>query len=124
MDGITESSYSAHAYEQPGPGEVNDRRGSERRPCSFAVSWSYFNRDGARAGRVLNYNLSGGYLELDCPMTPGASVLIRVLAAGDPACAYPQGLPMHAVAEVKWCREGIIGSREGYSAGVRYCHPV
>jgi hypothetical protein len=102
---------------------IDERRQSERHACRYEANWSYFNTAEGLEGRILNFNLTGSYLQVDRPILPGATVLIRVLARRD-AAEYPFGLPMHAVAEVKWCREVENGEKEAYAAGVRYCYPV
>jgi hypothetical protein len=102
---------------------IDERRRSERHACRYVANWSYFNKAGGLEGRILNFSQTGSYLQVDRPILPGANVLIRVLATRD-AAEYPFGLPMHAVAEVKWCREVENGGKEIYAAGVRYCYPV
>lgn len=104
--------------------ETNERPGSERHACHYLASWSYFNKDARLDGRILNFNLTGSYLQVDRPIIQGATLMIWVLAAQDSSAEYPHGLPMHAVAEVKWCREVDTESQRGYVAGLRYCYPV
>jgi PilZ domain len=101
-----------------------ERRNSDRHPCDCEASWSYFNKEGAAAGRILNFSRSGSYLEIDQPMIPGATVLIRILTCSAPAAAHPDALPLNAVAEVKWCREIDRRATSRHGAGVRYHFPV
>jgi hypothetical protein len=99
-----------------------ERRSTGRSPCDCEASWSYFNKDGAATARILNFSPSGSYLETDHPLTPGATVLIRVLQC-EPRKGYPEGLPINAMAEVKWCRE-VDPHSARHGAGVRYHFPV
>ena len=101
-----------------------ERRTADRHPCDCQASWSYFNREGAATGRILNFSRSGSYLEIDQPMIPGATVLIRILACSAPAAAHPDALPLTAMAEVKWCREIERPTVSRHGAGVRYHFPV
>jgi len=102
-----------------------ERRDSDRHPCDCEARWSYFNKEGAAAGRILNFSRNGSYLEIDQPMIPGATVLIRVVqCASSPAAAYPEALPLNAVAEVKWCREIDPRATSRHGVGVRYHFPV
>ncbi len=105
-----------------------ERRNSDRHACDCEASWSYFNKEGAAAGRILNFSRSGSYLEIDQPMIPGATVLIRILKCSSPAAAHPDALPLNAVAEVTpvpldhspWPRAsaGSSGTRTCFSSGL------
>jgi hypothetical protein len=101
---------------------TTERRVSDRHPCNCEASWSYFNKEGASAGRILNFSRNGSYLEVEQEMIPGATVLIRVLECHAPPPGHPEALPLNAVAEVKWCRK--IDSRSTrHGAGLRYHFP-
>jgi hypothetical protein len=101
-----------------------ERRTSDRQPCDCEASWTYFNREGASTGRIRNFSRNGSCLEIDQPMIPGATVLIRVLQCSPAAAVHPDALPLNAVAEVKWCREIDHRTTPRHCAGVRYHFPV
>ena len=104
--------------------ELIERRDMERQGCKCEVNWSYFNRDSSVKGHVLNFSQGGSYLETARPVTPGATVLIRVLQCAGLKREHPKDLRFNAIGEVKWCRE-MKGSEEAsFGVGVRYHFPV
>ena len=100
-----------------------EKRKHKRTACNCEASWSYFNKEPAANGRILNFSPAGSYLEVERAMLPGATILIRVLQCHGPSPDYPEGLPANAMAEVKWCRE-IDPAAARHGVGVRYHFPV
>ena len=104
--------------------EVRERRNMERQWCKCEVNWSYFNKGGYLKGHVLNLSRGGSYLETARPITPGTTVLIRVLECTDFMREHSNGLRFNAIAEVKWCRELSSSENACYGVGVRYHFPA
>ncbi len=103
--------------------EPIERRGISRQGCKCEVNLSLFNSGSTLTGSILNFTPDGGYLEVDRPMSPGAPILVRIVACTElerSNCYCPRS---NAVAEVKWCRQ--IEGREGgaYAMGVKYYLP-
>jgi len=103
--------------------DTHDRRESTRQQCDYGACWSYFNKEGAAEGLILNVSQTGCYLQLDRPIIPGATVTMRVLVRRGLKCDQ-QGPHMNTVAEVKWCRKIRNGSKQFYGSGLRYHYPV
>lgn len=101
-----------------------ERRNMERRWCKCEADWSYFNRGNGVKGHVLNFSRGGSYLETARPITPGTTVLIRVLQCTEFMREHSQDLRFNAVAEVKWCRKMKQFEEPSYGVGVRYHFPV
>ena len=101
-----------------------EKRKFKRVACNCEASWSYFNKEPSSNCRILNFSPAGSYLEIDHPMMPGATVLIRVLQCHEAPKGYPEGLPVNAIAEVKWCREIDTPNALRHGAGVRYHFPA
>jgi len=103
--------------------ETTERRRISRQGCKCEVNLSQFNSGSTLTGSVLNFTPDGSCLEVNRPMSPGAPVLLRIVACMEiekSNCYCPRS---NAVAEVKWCRE--IEGREGgaYAMGVKYYLP-
>ena len=103
--------------------EMSEQRNMERQWCKCEVNWSYFNKEGYLKGHVLNFSRGGSYLETARPITPGTTVLIRVLQCTDFMREHSNGLRFNAIAEVKWCRELSSSEKTYYGVGVRYHFP-
>jgi hypothetical protein len=101
-----------------------ERRNMERQWCKCEVNCSYFNKTGYLKGHVLNFSRAGSYLETSRPITPGSTVLIRVLQCADFMREHSNDLRFNALAEVKWCRKMNGTEDAGYGVGVRYHFPV
>ena len=101
-----------------------ERRNMERQWCKCEANWSYFNRESLVKGHVLNFSQGGSYLETARPITPGATVQIRVLECTDFRREHPKDLRFNAIAEVKWCRPMKEIEEGWYGVGVRYHFPV
>ncbi|MGE5255554.1 MAG: PilZ domain-containing protein [Hyphomicrobiales bacterium] len=101
-----------------------ERRNMDRQWCKCEANWSYFNKESSLKGRILNFSPGGSYLETASPVTPGATVLIRVLQCAEFMREHPKDLRSNAIAEVKWCREMKDSEEASYGVGVRYHFPV
>jgi hypothetical protein len=101
-----------------------ERRNMDRQGCKCEVDWSYFNQGRSLKGNILNFSPGGSYLETARPVTPGATVLIRVLQCTGFVREHPKDLRFNAIAEVKWCREMKGVEETSYGIGVRYHFPV
>ena len=99
----------------------DERRKSQRYQCDCDAKWSYFNKEGELDAQISNVGDNGCYLQIDRPMTPGATITLRVVQHRGTECKFPH---INTVAEVKWCRLIDKGSRPFYAAGVRYHYPV
>ena len=104
--------------------EINERRHMERHWCKCEVNWSHFNKESHLKGHLLNFSQGGSYLETARPITPGATVLIRVLQCTNFMREQPRDLRFNAIAEVKWCRELSSTEETCYGVGVRYHFPA
>ncbi len=104
--------------------EIIERRDMERQWCKCEANWSYFNKGTSLQGHVLNFSQGGSYLETARPITPGTTVLIRVLQCTDFMREHPKDLRFNAIAEVKWCRKMEDAEEASYGVGVRYHFPV
>lgn len=104
-----------------------EKRCEDRQSCDAVIEWTYFNRGGCFSARLLNFSRGGGYFISSQPLTPGATVLIRVLdvnPAESGACDAGAAMRTTALGEVKWCREIIAEPVAQFGVGVRYHFPV
>jgi len=104
--------------------KINERRHMERQWCTCEVNWSHFNKESFVKGHLRNFSQGGSYLETARPITPGATVLIRVLQCADLMHEHPRDLRFNAIAEVKWCRKIKELEETSYGVGVRYHFPA
>lgn len=101
-----------------------DRRNIQRQGCSCEVTWCHFNKECRGDAHLLNFSAAGTYFETARPVTPGTTVLIRVLSCTTDASEYPKDLRFNAIGEVKWCRELSSNGETTYGIGVKYHFPV
>lgn len=104
-----------------------EKRCEHRQSCDADIEWTYFNRGDCFSARLLNFSKGGGYFISSQPLTPGATVLIRVRdfsPADSKVCDIGTTPRMTALGEVKWCREISGGAAARFGIGVRYHFPV
>ena len=103
--------------------KISERRNMKRQWCKCEVNWTYFNKAGDLSGHVLNFSRGGSYLQTTRPITPGSTVLIRVLQCTGFVREHSNDLRFNGLAEVKWCRKMNGTEDSGYCVGVRYHFP-
>ncbi len=104
-----------------------EKRCEDRRNCDAVIEWTYFNKGDCFSARLLNFSKGGGYFISSQPLTPGATVLIRVRdfnSADSVPCDTSTTLRTTALGEVKWCRELGGEPAARFGIGVRYHFPV
>lgn len=100
-------------------GYPSEKREDDRLGCDNPVNWAYFNREPAYAGTVRNCSRAGCYFESGHPVSPGATINLRMDAL-DLQGAPPGGKHMrwNVLAVVKWCQK----VEDRYGVGVKYLH--
>jgi len=97
-----------------------ERRSMKRQRCNCEANWAYFNKDGYLKGHILNCSQGGTYIETAKPITPGATVLVRVLQCEDFMADRHIDIRLNAIAQVKWCRDMKEKNRSRYAIGLKY----
>jgi hypothetical protein len=83
--------------------EKTERRTMDRQGCNCEVNWSYFNKQGYMKGQVRNCCQEGSYIETAKPISPGSTVLLRVLQCKDFMAEHPTDIRFNAVRhQIKW----------------------
>ncbi len=102
-----------------------DQRTSQRFRCMATLGFSYFNKDQAYEGQMMNYGTEGMCFKSKVALHPGVVVCIRLKNIPRPGACDTNGCGLRCLtlAEAIWCRELPDEAAPGYAIGVKYIYP-
>lgn len=101
---------------------ANEKREEDRLDCDCNINWAYFDKERFSTARVVNSSRVGCCLELNQPLVPGSTILIRITKCEDrQGTQHPPEIPKWtSMAEVKWCNKLYDNGNDRYGVGLRY----
>ncbi len=102
-----------------------EKRKDERQETEAPVLCRYFSTrkpNAAVDGKMLNYGLSGAYLESEVDFKEGASLLVRIRRCPSQSSdrRLSEGFRMVAIAEVRWSKPLGTDDAACYGIGLKY----
>jgi len=101
---------------------ADEKREEDRLDCDCNLNWAFFDKDVFSTARVVNSSRAGCCLELNQPLVPGSTILIRITRCENrQGIQRPPEIPKWAsMAEVKWCNKINDNGNERFGVGLRY----